>query len=136
MSMTEARKVDSPSLDELVWRPVDPETDAGPQMAVLWGDPTQGPFGALLRVPLGFESPMHIHTLDERVVQLRGRSVHWTNDQSGVDAPMMEPKDYMLMPGGVAHVSANTHAVESLELIAMDGPFDFTFYSQADEVTE
>jgi uncharacterized RmlC-like cupin family protein len=73
---------------------------------------------------------MHVHTLDERVVQLQGRSVHWTIDQSGVDAPVMEPGDYMLMPGGVAHVSANTDAAESLELIAMDGPFDFTIYIQ------
>ena len=99
-------------------------------MAILWGDPTQGHFGALLRVPPGFESPVHIHTLDERVIQLRGRSVHWTIDQTALGAPVMEPGDYMLMPGGVAHVSANTDAAESLEFIAMDGPFDFTVYSQ------
>jgi anti-sigma factor ChrR (cupin superfamily) len=130
MSMIESRTVDPRSFDALVWHPVDPKTDDGPQMAVLWGDPTRGQFGALLRVPPGFESPMHVHTLDERVVQLQGRSVHWTIDQSGVDAPVMEPGDYMLMPGGVAHVSANTDAAESLELIAMDGPFDFTIYIQ------
>jgi uncharacterized RmlC-like cupin family protein len=78
---------------------------------------------------------MHIHTLDERVVQMHGRSVHWTKDQSEGGPPMMEPGDYMLMPGGVAHVSANTDPVESIELLVMDGPFDFTFYSKADEAT-
>ena len=35
MSMIETRKVDSRSFEELVWHPVDPETDDGPQMAVL-----------------------------------------------------------------------------------------------------
>lgn len=130
MTMTETRKVDSRSFDELVWHLVDPEKGDGPQMAILWRDPTRGEFWALLRVPPGFESPMHIHTRDERVLQLQGRSVHWTIDQSGVDAPVMEPGDYMLMPGGVAHVSANTDAAESLELIAMDGPFDFTIHTQ------
>jgi len=128
--MTEARQSDLRSFEMLVWHPVDPQTADGPQMAVLWGDPTQGQFGALLRVPPGFVSPMHMHTLDERVVQLQGRSIHWTIDQSVEGAPVMEPGDYMLMPGGVAHVSANTDAAESIELIAMDGRFDFTIYAK------
>lgn len=130
MRMTETRKVDSRSFEELVWHPVDPLTDDGPQMAVSWGDPTEGQFGALLRVPPGFESPMHFHTLDERVIQLQGRSVHWTIDQAVGGATVMRRGDYMLMPGGVAHVSGNTDAAESLELIAMDGPFDFTIFPE------
>jgi hypothetical protein len=37
--------------DGLTWHPVDPTNPDGPQIATLWGDPFQGSFGALLRVP-------------------------------------------------------------------------------------
>lgn len=116
----------STSFEHLVWRPVDPNQPAGPQIAVLWGDPTSGPFGALLRVPVDFESPMHSHSQDERVVQLRGRSVHWTQDGSRETAPTMTPGDFMMMPRGVQHVSATAGDEESIEFITMDGAFDFT----------
>lgn len=112
--------------DDLVWRPVDPTTPDGPHMAVLWGDPTRESFGALLRVPAGFESPMHTHSRDERVIQLRGRSIHWTQTAKRETAPVMEHGDYMMMPGGIPHVSAAPEGEESLEFITMNGPFDFS----------
>jgi hypothetical protein len=75
--------------EELQWRPVDPHNPSGPQMAALWGHPTSGPYGALLRVPAGFESPMHRHSSDERVVVLQGASVHWVQGEDPAAAPTM-----------------------------------------------
>ena len=112
--------------EDLVWRSVDPGNTAGPQIAQLWGNPSQGPFGALLGVPAGFESPMHTHTHDERVLQMRGRSVHWTRGESRSGPPVMNPGDFMLMPAGVPHISAATDEEDSIEFITMDGAFDFT----------
>lgn len=111
--------------EHLEWHPVDPTQPAGPQIAALWGNPTSGAFGALLRVPAGFESPMHSHSQDERVVQLRGRSTHWTQDEARETAPTMTPGDFMTMPRGVQHVSATVGKEESIEFITMDGAFDF-----------
>ena len=111
--------------EDLVWHPVDPGNTTGPQIAQLWGNPTQGPFGALLRVPAGFESPIHSHTNEERVIQLRGRSIHWTRSESKARPPVMTPGDYMMMPAGVPHVSAATDEEDSIEFITMDGAFDF-----------
>lgn len=118
--------------EDLVWRPVDPHSPEGPQMAALWGDPSRSAFGALMRVPAGFESTTHTHSRDERVIQLQGRSVHWTEDETSETAAVMEAADYMMMPAGVAHVSAADDE-ESLEFIIMDGPFDFGFADPIEE---
>ena len=50
------------TLDQQRWFPLDPGNPGGVQMATLWGDPRRGPFGALLKVPAGFVSPMHRHS--------------------------------------------------------------------------
>ncbi|MGH8915075.1 MAG: cupin domain-containing protein [Acidimicrobiia bacterium] len=122
--------------DLLVWRPVDSGSTDGPRMAILWGDPARGAFGALLRVPAGFESPMHTHSRDERVIQLRGSSIHWNRGETRKTAAVMKPGDYMRMPGGVAHVSATPEGEESLEFITMNGPFDFTITALDSEVKQ
>jgi len=114
------------TLDRQRWFPLDPSNPGGVQMASLWGDPMAGPFGALIRVPAGFESPMHRHTNDERVVVLRGTSVHWTEGESRETAQHVTTGDFLIMPSGVNHVSAATDEEECLEFITMDGKFDFT----------
>ena len=130
---TQTRIAESIPYEGLVWHPVDPHSPEGPQIAVLWGDPSHGAFGALMRVPAGFESPTHTHSRDERVIQLRGRSIHWTEDETKETASVMEPGDYMMMPAGVAHVSAATGDGESLEFMTMDGAFDFSFVDPIEE---
>lgn len=112
-------------LADHVWRPLDPTNPDGPRIAVLWGDPTSGPYGALLRVPAGFESPMHRHSRDERMIMLQGNSIHWTEGGSRDTAPLMTAGDYLVMPGGVNHVSAAAAGADCVELITQDGPFDF-----------
>ncbi len=113
-------------LEDLQWQPVDPHNPSGPKMAALWGDPTSGPYGALLRVPAGFQSPMHRHSSDERVVVIQGASIHWVQGEDPAAAPTMRAGDYLLMPAGVNHVSAATADEDCLELITQDGKFDFT----------
>ncbi len=34
------------TMEEIDWRPLNPSNPDGPTMSVLWGDPTQGPYGA------------------------------------------------------------------------------------------
>ena len=113
------------ALERQSWFPLDPGNPGGVQMVTLWGDPASGPFGALLKVPSGFVSPMHHHANDERVVVLKGASVHWTEDGSRETAPRMTTGDAMLMPAGVNHVSAATDEEDCLEFVTMEGRFDF-----------
>jgi anti-sigma factor ChrR (cupin superfamily) len=112
-------------LEQQRWFPLDPGNPGGVQLATLWGDPLRGPFGALLKMPAGFVSPMHRHSNDERVVVLQGASVHWTKGGSRETAPRMTTGDALLMPAGVDHVSAATDEEDCLELITMEGRFDF-----------
>lgn len=112
-------------LGDVQWRPLDPGTPDGAQMAPLWGDPDVGPYGALLRVPAGFESPMHRHSGEERIVMIKGTSMHWTEHESPESAPRMTAGDAMVMPAGVNHVSAAAEGEDCIEFITQDGQFDF-----------
>jgi hypothetical protein len=113
------------ALADAEWRPVDPADPSGPQRAALWGDPTSGRYGALLRVPAGFASPMHRHSREERVVMISGTSLHWTRDQAPETAPRVTVGDFLVMPAGVDHVSAAGSDEDALEFITQDGAFDF-----------
>lgn len=113
------------TIEDVVWTPVDPRNPRGPKMAALWGDPATGPYGALLRVPAGFESPIHAHSYDERVVVIKGASVHWLDGEERAAARVLTAGDYMLMPAGTKHVSAATPAEDCIEFITQDGKFDF-----------
>lgn len=114
------------AFSELKWRPMDPSNAAGPQMAPLWGDLfSGGPYGALLRVPAGFESPVHAHSHYERVVQIKGTSIHWREGESRTTARRMKPGDYIMVPAGIMHVSAAASGEESIELLTQTGKFDF-----------
>lgn len=110
---------------DLDWDLVDPGNPAGPQMTALWGDPRIGPYGALLRVPAGFESPVHRHTHDERVIVISGASIHWIEGADRQGATTVRAGDFVLMPGGVNHVSAAAPGEDCLEFVTQDGPFDF-----------
>jgi len=108
------------------WHPLDPANLDSPTITALWGDPVRGAYGALLRVPAGFESPMHRHSSDERVVVLSGSSVHWVEGGTRATATVLHAGDFMMMPAGVNHVSAAASDDEDcLEFITMDGRFDF-----------
>ena len=54
------------------------EAPGQPQrLGPLWGDRATGPAGTLLKVPAGFEAPLHAHTADYRAVVIEGEWAHW-----------------------------------------------------------
>ena len=129
--MTTSSRTPSPAdvtmlLRDHQWQPVDPANPASPTITALWGDPASGAYGALLRVPAGFESPLHRHSSDERVIVVSGSSVHWVEGETRASATVLHAGDFMMMPAGVSHVSAAAGNDEDcLEFITMDGKFDF-----------
>jgi len=88
-------------LGDRQWHPVDPANPGSPVITALWGDPATGPYGALMRVPAGFESPPHRHSSDERVIVISGSSVHWVDGESRETATVLRAGDFMLMPAGL-----------------------------------
>jgi hypothetical protein len=95
------------------------------EIAVLWGDPTWGPSGYLLRIPAGFEAPVHTHTANYRAVIIEGAALHWIEGEDPMAAAPVGPGGYWYQPGGQMHGDANPTDGPSLALVIMDGPVDF-----------
>jgi quercetin dioxygenase-like cupin family protein len=116
------------TMDNLEWNLLDPSNPDGPQIAVLWGDVENGPYGALLRFQPGFASPMHSHLADEFTVTIRGVTLHWFEGESSKDAIRLTPGSYTMIPGNLNHVSAcaEDSPEECVAFLTQSTGFDFT----------
>lgn len=92
-------------IEEARFEPVDPRQPAGPQIAVLWGDPAKGPSAILLKIGKG-EGPMHYHSSDYHLSLLRGEMKHWAAGEREPDAEVLKPGSYWFQPGGQAHADS------------------------------
>jgi hypothetical protein len=107
-----AQQIHSMALDQLVWHPVDSHSPRSPG-----SHPLGRPVTELLRCPLASARRIripHTHNRDERVIQLRRRAILSTKDETKETDAAMEPGDCLMMPAGVAHVSAAEIDEESL----------------------
>ncbi len=96
-------------------------------MAVLWGDPATGAYGAYQQYPAGSASPLHSFSTDQRIVMIQGATLHWTEEETIEDAMRKPIGAYMIMPAGVEHYAAcEADGNDCIVFVAQDGPFDFT----------
>jgi beta-alanine degradation protein BauB len=82
---------------ELDWFDLDPQNAPGVQLATLWGDPGSGAFGAYMRLPAGFNAPLHTHTHAMKVVFVSGTYIQEPDGRSVVH---LSPGSFMMQPGG------------------------------------
>jgi hypothetical protein len=82
---------------ELDWFDLDPENAPGVQLATLWGDPGSGAFGAYMRLPAGFNAPLHTHTHAMKVVFVSGTYIQ---EPDGRPVVHLSPGSFMMQPGG------------------------------------
>lgn len=94
-------------------------------MAVLWGDPTSGPSGIVLKMPPGFETPVHTHTASYRAIVLSGEATHWLHAEDRKNAEPAGPGSYILQRAGEWHGDLNAGGEEAVVLVIYDGPVDF-----------
>ncbi|MGI9037490.1 MAG: DUF4437 domain-containing protein, partial [Gemmatimonadota bacterium] len=85
------------SAAELEWFDLDPEGAPGVQMATLWGDPSDGAFGAFMLLPAGFDAPLHTHTHPMKVVFVSGTYIQ---EPDGEPVVHLGPGSFMMQPGG------------------------------------
>ena len=110
------------SIDDLQFGPF----GEGPvEIAVLWGDPSSGPSGFILKIPAGFEAPVHSHTASYRAVVIEGAALHWLGTEDKDSAAPLSAGGYWLQPGGQLHGDANASDGTSLALVIFDGTLDF-----------
>lgn len=107
---------------DLQWTDLDPTGAPGVKIAVLWGDPTKGTFGAYFKLPAGFAVPLHTHTNVMRVAFLSGTYIQAPEGKPEV---RLGPGSYMMQPGGnYRHTTSCDKASECLLFVAGSGSFD------------
>jgi hypothetical protein len=107
---------------ELEWFELDPENAPGVQLATLWGDPASGGFGAYMRLPAGFDAPLHTHTHPMKVVFASGTYIQ---EPDGAPVVHLGPGSFMMQPGGdYRHRTSCGTDADCVFFVESDGAFD------------
>ena len=79
----------SVTVDKLPWYREAPNIPA--ELAPLWGDRSKGEAGTYLRVPGGWEAPLHYHTADYWAIVVQGEWSHWVPSTGEGNGPRLLP---------------------------------------------
>jgi anti-sigma factor ChrR (cupin superfamily) len=106
----------------LKWMDLDPAGAPGVKIADVWGDHTSGAFGAFVKFPAGFITPVHTHTNVFKIVVVSGTFVQTPEGKPEV---RLGPGSYESQPAGdYRHVSGCDKASECLFFVQAPGKFD------------
>jgi hypothetical protein len=107
---------------DLKWVDLDPTGAPGVKVADVWGDHTKGAFGAFVKFPAGFATPLHTHTNGFKIVVISGTFVQVPE---GKPEFRLGPGSYLMQPGGnYKHTSACDKASECVIFNESTGKFD------------
>jgi anti-sigma factor ChrR (cupin superfamily) len=106
----------------LKWTDLDPKGAPGVQVADLWGDHTKGAYGAYIKLPAGFTTPLHTHSYPMKVIFVSGTYLQTPEGKAQV---RLGPGSYMMQPAGdYRHVTACDKSADCVFFVESDGPFD------------
>lgn len=114
---------------DLQWTPLSPD-GKGPEMAVVDGNPMEGPSKFFLRIPGGGKAGPHTHSADYQAFVVSGSSKHWLAGGEKKAKPL-EPGGHWFQPGGQAHDDQCVGTDPCILFIVSDGKFDFTAVPKA-----
>jgi beta-alanine degradation protein BauB len=110
------------SAADVKWVDLDPKGAPGVKIADLWGDHTKGAYGAYVKLPAGFTTPLHTHTHDMKVIFVSGTYVQAPEGKPEV---RLGPGSYMLQPGDpYKHVTSCDKSADCVFFLESSGPFD------------
>jgi len=113
---------------EAKWGPMDPANAAGPQVAVLWGDPKKGSSAVLLKLKKG-PAPLHTHSADYQAALIQGSTKHWDKGQEEKDAVALTPGSFWFQPGKQPH-GDSCLSDECVIFVSWAGKMDFKVAEQ------
>ena len=90
-------------------------------MAVLWGDPATGAFGALNKFSGGFAVPLHFHSAGYRGVVVSGTLLQTVESES---EKSLTAGSYFAYTGKKKHVTKCAEGAECVLFIDSDGAWD------------
>jgi anti-sigma factor ChrR (cupin superfamily) len=105
---------------EMKWM-VPPNSPPGVQVAVLWGDPARGAFGALHKFVAGFAVPLHFHSAGYRGVVVSGTFLQAVEGES---EKSLTAGSYFSYTGKKKHVSKCAPGAECVVFIDSGGAWD------------
>jgi hypothetical protein len=97
------------------------------QLGTVWGDSTKGAYGAFLRIPAGFVSPVHLHTGDYYGVVVEGTVV---NFEEGHPEVPLGPGSYFFQRGKIDHVTKCSGSTDCLFYLSQSEPADFIIHKK------
>lgn len=105
-------------------------TPEGVAFAALEGDRFAGPYQAMVRLPAGIASPLHVKSANMFGVMIQGEMVHITQATDQDDARRVGPGGFYKIPKGLAHISACVSDIPCIAYLYQDGAFDFVPVAQ------
>ena len=107
---------------DLKWTDLDPKGAPGVKVADLWGNHTKGAYGAYLKLPAGFATPLHTHTYAMKVIFISGTYIQAPEGKAEV---RLGPGSYMMQPGGnYRHTTSCDKASDCVFFVESNGAFD------------
>ena len=107
---------------DVKWVDLDPQGAPGVKIADMWGDHTKGAFGAFVKFPAGFATPMHTHTNAFKIVVISGTFVQ---TREGKPEMRLGPGSYLAQPGGgYKHTTSCDKASDCVFFTQANGKFD------------
>jgi quercetin dioxygenase-like cupin family protein len=107
---------------DLTWTDLDPSSKSGPKIADLWGDHHRGAFGALVKAPAGWTTPLHTHSNTFKIVIISGTFLQTPENKPEM---RMGPGSYVFQPGGnYKHVTGCSKESDCEFFVQSDGKFD------------
>lgn len=98
-------------------------TPEGIAFAALSGDRWSEAYFAMVRLPGGTVSPLHVKSADMFGVMVEGQMTHAALDQA--NPTILGPGSYYHVPADLPHVSACVSDTPCVTMLYQDGAFDF-----------
>lgn len=115
--------IPTPSLDWV-------KTPEGVAFAALQGDRFTGPYRAMVRLPAGVASPLHVKSANMFGVMIKGEMIHIIEGQDADTAIRVGAGSFYKVPKGLPHISACVSDVPCIAYLYQDGAFDFAPVAQ------
>ena len=114
------------------WMPVYADQPDGPQLSLLAGNPKEGAFSALVKLPAGHASPLHTHPANFQAVVVSGTI---KNGRTAEDSPELKAGDMWTQPANEAHFTGCTEDADCIFVGNMDGAMGTTPAEEAVEAS-
>lgn len=106
---------------ELSWE----VTSEGVAFAALKGARFEESYMAMVRLPAGLISPVHVKSAGMYGIVVEGEMVHLADQVVAGEEKVLKAGDFYEIPAGLAHLSKCVSQTDCVTFLYQDGPFDF-----------